>query len=852
MPVAASVRNSPSTLGTAAWADPLAMEANCAYRPGSIWLGRSLTQHQIPLGYRDDRHVCLVSGTRGGKGTTSIIPTLCEWPGSVVVVDPKGENATITAARRGSGSAYANGMGQKVCVLDPFKAANVADAFRARFNPLDVLNPDDDAAVDEAGRIADALVVITDDSKDPFWDESARQLVKGLILHVLTAKEYDGKRNLLTVRELITRGDWQTVRVLEDLGEQNIASSQALLMEAMRRNDAFYGVLAGIGESFRSMILNSPKQFESVVQVATRNTEFIDSPGMRDCLSGSTFQLAELKTLQSGLSLYLSLPQRYMATHFRWLRMMIALTVTEMEAVPGRPVTGCPVLMLLDEFAGLQRMKIIEDGVAQLAGFGVKMFFVLQSLEQLKKVYKDGWETFLANSGLKIVFGVDDQFTREYLSKLIGDTDMIRQLRTSSQGTTTGESWSKGRTWSDTVGFSTGKSWGTSGGSSTSYADGVSGGSSQSTGTSSGGSTSENYKRPPWLETKIRGLFGFGRNKDEDTISDGQNWSTQQTTGTNKGWSKTKTDGTNSGWSKGGNSGRNQSRTTGGSDGYTRSTGTSQSQGFNESLHKRALINPDEIGMAFTRIDDPGNDDYPGLALLLMTGAPAAVVQKTNYYEDPFFIGKFDLHPDHPAIEYDSCDILVAPAHIRFIALLTGGFNYAEWHVKPGEGVKRGQPMLEVHAPPASRTISKPVPASFVVRAPYDGVVTSANENWLARGFTGSLLTLRTAQQFAISAINPYEQVENVCVRAWDGCKRTFVQIGVVAAICVVVAVFLEEPVSTTLAVLAGLVLTGYGILMLKLQPGTRVMWRTDEEWKRLLHEKYEREKPLLSFLGWD
>jgi hypothetical protein len=42
--------------------------------------------------------------------------------------------------------------------------------------------------------------------------------------------------------------------------------------------------------------------------------------------------------------------------------MMIALTVTEMEKVRGRPATGHPVLMVLDEFAGLKRMEVIRTG----------------------------------------------------------------------------------------------------------------------------------------------------------------------------------------------------------------------------------------------------------------------------------------------------------------------------------------------------------------------------------------------------------------------------------------------------------------------------------------------------------
>src|ERR1022692_4533072 len=147
-------------LATAAWADPALVEETYADRDGTIWLGRSASEHQVPVGYRDDRHVCLVSGSRGGKGTTSIIPTLLTWPGSICIVDPKGENATVTAARRGDGSENCKGLGQAVQVLDPFKAAQVDDSHRGRFNPLDALDPANEETIVEAGRIADAVVVV--------------------------------------------------------------------------------------------------------------------------------------------------------------------------------------------------------------------------------------------------------------------------------------------------------------------------------------------------------------------------------------------------------------------------------------------------------------------------------------------------------------------------------------------------------------------------------------------------------------------------------------------------------------------------------------------------------------------
>ena len=310
-------------LGTAKWADPDLIEEKYLYQDGSIWLGRSPSNNDLPIGYLDDRHVCLVSGTRGGKGTTSIINTLLLWPGSVVVIDPKGENASITARRRGSGTGLAPGLGQAVHVLDPFESAKVDESLRSRFNPLDALDPDREGTIDEASRIAAALVVPNPQSPDPFWDESARDMVKALILHIVTAGEYEGRRNLITLRKLILAGDRNAFEALRQSGEENIPSARELLWLGVGATPAFEGLIADLGASFSEMLHNSSRQFESVLQVASRHTEFIDSPAMQRCLSGSDFELSGLKTAKKGMSVYLCLPQRYMSTHYRWLRMMI-------------------------------------------------------------------------------------------------------------------------------------------------------------------------------------------------------------------------------------------------------------------------------------------------------------------------------------------------------------------------------------------------------------------------------------------------------------------------------------------------------------------------------------------------
>lgn len=666
-------------IATAEWADPSLVEQNYAYRDGTIWLGRSASENQVPVGYLDDRHVCLVSGSRGGKGTTSIIPTLLTWPGSVCVVDPKGENATVTAARRGKGSEHCQGLGQAVHVLDPFKAAQVGDSLYGRFNPLDALDPANEETIDEAGRIADAVVVIHE-SNDPFWDESARAMVKGLILHILTAPEYEGRRNLITLRKLITRGDWESVEALRAAGEKDIPPAHGLLWTGLANNPAFDGLVAGIGDSFTNMLLNSPKQFESVLQVANRNTEFIDSPAMQRCLEASDFKLSELKTRPEGLSLYLCLPQRYMSTHYRWLRMMIALTVTEMEKVRGKPAAGHPVLMVLDEFAGLKRMEVIENAVAQIAGYGVKLFFSLQSLEQLKGAYKENWETFLANSGLKVFFNLEDNFSRDYVSKLIGETEVVREVRSSSEGESESESLSRSTSRSQS------ESRGRSSSSGTSDSEGTNSSTStgKSWGVNSSESRSQNYS---YAQGMIFRHYDKERIGDNRSQSQGKSrgWTEGESHGVSHGTSRSQTDGTSE------TSGTSTSET----DGTTRGSSQSRTSGESETIHKRALVTPDEIGQVFSRIDDRAHPAYPGLALVVISGARPVALRRVNYYEDFQFTGLFDPHPDHP---------LIAPQVVcvsgkdmgRLVGLFAAspvGLKLAGWERPSGEMVKAGDPV---------------------------------------------------------------------------------------------------------------------------------------------------------------
>jgi len=162
--------NRNKSLVTAAW-----QSFPKPYGKGDIWLGRDADG--TPIGVNDDRHIATGASNRGGKGSGLIIPNLCLWPGSTVVIDPKGENANNTAKHR------AKMRGHKVVAIDPYNEAKLSEDLLGSINPLDFIDITQDDAIDIAGMIADALIVRSND-KDAHWDESARDLLTGLILHV--------------------------------------------------------------------------------------------------------------------------------------------------------------------------------------------------------------------------------------------------------------------------------------------------------------------------------------------------------------------------------------------------------------------------------------------------------------------------------------------------------------------------------------------------------------------------------------------------------------------------------------------------------------------------------------------
>lgn len=435
--------NRGALLGTASWSASAPL-----WKPGMIFLG--LDDKGGEVGYIDDRHVVTVAGSRGGKGISCILPNLRRWPGSCAVLDPKGENATKTATIR------AAMPGHKVAVLDLHGVANVSDDLRASFNPLDLIDAEDDEAIDLAAAIGDAMMIDSGDGKDVHWTESARAVIEAIILYV-AATEGGNRRSLVRVRQLLTKGDVERAAFLNDMEAESFGDKAKkfspfdALWDSMAKiewdNEAVADVVIGAANTVRDMGEN---ERGSVLSTARRSTKWIDSPWMRRALQVGKYaklDIDQLKASEHGLSIYICLPARFIPTHARFLRLLLNLILYRMEAQGlDQPRCGHSVLMVLDEIAAIGKLECIEKAAGLMAGYGVKIWSIWQDLSQMQAIYRTSWQTFLGNAGLLQFFANSDMTTLEWLSKRLGQTEVIRETQGTSDAATSGTSRSQSRT----------------------------------------------------------------------------------------------------------------------------------------------------------------------------------------------------------------------------------------------------------------------------------------------------------------------------------------------------------------------------------------------------------------------
>ncbi len=400
---------------------PVPLDAPNPSRPSPIRIGYhcDLAGENVggPNDFYGERAVVIFGLNGAGKSTRLLIELLATTAlKSLVVFDIKGELAFQTAAER---RRYSD-----VKTINPFGVLGMPSD---GYNPLSVPDPDSPKFYDAAAAIGDALIEIESGSGQ-YWSESAQGLLVALIMYeIIIARAAARPPSLYNVRRMLTEADeyapgdggrGRPVKGLSVTAARMIASG----------NEAIAS-LAG-----RFVREHGRNELASIQSTASTQTEWMLSDAMKIDLEKQGTDFRQLR--QRPTTIYIVMDAEEITRKRRWTRVLIASALSA-HFVPG-PVN---TLFVLDEFrAAVGKMSIISDMWSLVRGYGVQLMPILQSALQLKALFNDEWENYLAQAGVVATLGPPgDLFTAEWMSKRCGVTTILQSGFNLGDGVNSGD-----------------------------------------------------------------------------------------------------------------------------------------------------------------------------------------------------------------------------------------------------------------------------------------------------------------------------------------------------------------------------------------------------------------------------
>ncbi len=391
-------------LAVAFWPKPRSLHGDARFATRSeIKSAKLLGKEGIVLGRLGSRYVllagqqgvALAAPPRAGKGAGVVIPNALHWPGSLVCVDIKRENWTVTAGYRAA-------CGQACYLFDPL----AEDGRTVRWNPFAYVSPDLVLRVNDLQRIAEMLYP-DPGGEGSFWAASARSVFLGIALYLFETPSLP-----CTIGEVLRQGmatiDEGFVEHWKRVIEGRNAHGNPLSPECVRT----------LRELFD---LHNPTA-SSIRKTFTSRLDLWQNPILDAATAGNDFDLRELR--KKPMSIYLAVNpddlQRLRPVLSLFLQQAIGLQTRELPE--HNPALKYQVMMLLDEFTALGEIPIIAKAISYLPGYNVRTVLVIQAPAQLREVYgMHNAETMLKSLAARIVFAPKDFPDAKEISDELGN-----------------------------------------------------------------------------------------------------------------------------------------------------------------------------------------------------------------------------------------------------------------------------------------------------------------------------------------------------------------------------------------------------------------------------------------------
>ncbi|ACV38872.1 type IV secretory system conjugative DNA transfer family protein [Leptotrichia buccalis] len=383
-------------------------------------------------------HIALFLPTRGGKGVGYIIPSLVAGlkKRSTFISDIKKENYELTSWYR------AKILKHRILKFEPMSELSNS------YNFLSEVRYGTNYEIEDC-RIIGTMIVGEDESKDPFWGDSAKDTISTLTGYVHYREVSnrpeedpditDVRVSLNDVISIITNTENSLYRMFakylgkpmeEDEYEDEMSKDFILKKKTVERLRKIYtddesikalnkGLHPFVAKQFGYLLQNTGENtFKSITSTAKTKLQVFEIPSVVKNIGKSDFRALDLVNSDKPVDLYFVIKPKDIDLLAPLVRIMyIQLTNLLMESLSKKNFN---IIFLMDELNAYGRMKPLVKGLGYYAGFGIKMVGIFQGLDQLNSTYDKQGKEVLNGCQIQVFGRPNDEAAPDYISKTLG------------------------------------------------------------------------------------------------------------------------------------------------------------------------------------------------------------------------------------------------------------------------------------------------------------------------------------------------------------------------------------------------------------------------------------------------